>query len=399
MTLQMLGFGGKRLYLTATVKNSQARLYWKAPVCWPSTRSRMRNSGLHAGLDNDKGILTMMKSFLRLVGCCLIGMAIQASAVELKPGHPDVYRVKQGDTLWDISSAFLQSPWLWPELWHVNPQIDNPHLIYPGDLIKLVYIDGKPALTVERGSRTVKLSPNMRVQELDTVIPAIPLQHIQSFLVNNRVLTDEEINASPYVLAGDEQHIVMGLGDYIFGRGDWSEPQQAYGIYRRGPVYVDPQTKEVLGIAALDLGMARFENAENSVARFKVTASREDIRPGDRLIPTEERKVDSVFYPRAPDGEVSGQIIHVFSGVRNVSQYDVVVLNLGDRDGINIGDVLSVLSKGEVVRDRVTKELVKLPDQRRGMLMVFRTFDKVSYGLILRAEAPLKVLDAVKNPD
>lgn len=370
------------------------------------TRSRMRNSCLNTGIDNDKGILTMMKSFLRLVGGCLIGVAVQASAVELKPGHPDVYPVKQGDTLWDISNAFLSDPWLWPELWQVNPQIANPHLIYPGDLIKLVYIDGKPALTVERGPRTItykkgdtiKLTPQVRVEQLDSVIPAIPLEHIQSFLVNNRVLTEDEIEKSPYILAGDENHIVMGLGDYIYGRGDWSEAHQAYGVYRKGPAYIDPQTKEVLGIAALDLGMARFESVESDVARFKVTSSREDMRPGDRLLPTEERKVDSVFYPKSPDGDVSGQIIHVFSGVRNVSQYDVVVLNLGDRDGISIGDVLAVHTKGEVVRDRVTKELVKLPDERRGILMVFRTFEKVSYGLILRAEAPLQVMDVVKNP-
>lgn len=370
------------------------------------TRSRMRNSCLNTGIDNDKGILTMMKSFLRLVGGCLIGVAVQASAVELKPGHPDVYPVKQGDTLWDISNAFLSDPWLWPELWQVNPQIANPHLIYPGDLIKLVYIDGKPALTVERGPRTItykkgdtiKLTPQVRVEQLDSVIPAIPLEHIQSFLVNNRVLTEDEIEQSPYILAGDENHIVMGLGDYIYGRGDWSEAHQAYGVYRKGPAYIDPQTKEVLGIAALDLGMARFESVESDVARFKVTSSREDMRPGDRLLPTEERKVDSVFYPKSPDGDVSGQIIHVFSGVRNVSQYDVVVLNLGDRDGISIGDVLAVHTKGEVVRDRVTKELVKLPDERRGILMVFRTFEKVSYGLVLRAEAPLQVMDVVKNP-
>lgn len=346
----------------------------------------------------------MMKTFLRLVGSCLIGVAVQASAVELKQGHPDVYPVKKGDTLWDISSVFLNDPWLWPELWQANSQIANPHLIYPGDLIKLVYIDGKPALTVQRtltykSGDTVRLTPQVRVEPLDTVIPAIPLQHIQGFLVNNRVLTDEEINRAPYILAGDEQHIVMGNGDQMFGRGDWSAPHQAYGVFRRGPAYVDPKTKEVLGIAALDLGIARFENAEGDVARFKITSSREDIRPGDRLLPTEERKVDSVFYPRSPDHPVDGQIIHVFSGVRNVSQYDVVVLNLGDRDKIRVGDVLAVYGQGETVKDRITNQMVKLPDQRRGVLMVFRTFEKVSYGLILRSETPLKVLDVVKNPD
>ena len=363
-------------------------------TCFP-----MRNSGLQTGFDDDKGILTMMKSFLRLVGSCLIGVAVNVTAADLKQGHPEVYQVKKGDTLWDISSTFLNDPWVWPELWQANPQIANPHLIYPGDRIKLIYIDGKPAFALDRGTRTVKLSPNVRSEPLDTVIPAIPLQHIQSFLVNNRVLTEEEINRSPYILAGDDQHIVMGAGDYIFGRGDWSEPHQNYGVYRRGTVYVDPKTKEVLGIAALDLGSARYENAENDVATLKLITSREDIRPGDRLMPTEERKVDSVFYPRSPAMPVSGQIIHVFSGVRNVSQYDVVVLNLGDRDGISIGDVLAVYSQGETVRDRVTKELVKLPERRRGMLMVFRSFEKVSYGLILRSETPLKVLDTVKNPN
>ncbi|NPU90512.1 MAG: LysM peptidoglycan-binding domain-containing protein [Gammaproteobacteria bacterium] len=348
----------------------------------------------------------MMKSFLRLVGGCLVGVALQATAAELKPGHPDVYPVKKGDTLWDISSAFLNDPWLWPELWQVNPQIENPHLIYPGDLIKLVYVDGKPVLTLERGPRTVtykngdtiKLSPQVRTEQLDTVIPAIPLEYIQGFLVDNRVLTEEEISLSPYLLAGDEKHIVMGVGDYVYGRGDWSQPHQNYGVFRKGPTYMDPDTKEVLGVAALDLGMARYESAESDVARFKLTKSKEDIRPGDRLIPTEERKLDSVFHPRTPQSEMKGYIIHVFSGVRNVSQYDVVVLNLGDRDGISIGDVLAVHGKGETVKDQVTGELVKLPDERRGVLMVFRTFEKVSYGLILRAEAPLQVLDAVKNP-
>lgn len=347
----------------------------------------------------------MMKSFLRLVGCCLIGLAFQASAVELKPGHPDMYPVKQGDTLWDIANAFLKDPWLWPELWQVNPQIENPHLIYPGDLLKLVYIDGQPKLVVAqrtlkyKAGDTVKLTPKVRVEPLDSVIPAIPLDHIQSFLVDNRVLSEEELDKAPYVLAGDEEHIVMGLDDFMYGRGDWSQPHQAYGIYRKGPAYIDPKTKEVLGFAALDLGMARFENAEGDVGRFKVQKSKEDIRPGDRLLPTEERKVDSVFYPKSPAGKVNGQIIHVFSGVRNVSQYDVVVLNLGDRDGISVGDVLAVYGKGETVRDRITKELVKLPDAKRGILMVFRTFEKVSYGLVLRAESPLKVLDVVKNPD
>ena len=358
------------------------------------------------GTDNDKGILTMMKSFLRLAAGCLLGVAMQVSAVELKPGHPDVYPVKEGDTLWDISNAFLSDPWLWPELWHVNPQINNPHLIYPGDLIKLVYVNGKPGLTVERGPMvfkkgdTVKLTPQVRSEPLESVIPAIPLEHIQSFLRNSRVMTEEEILSSPYILAGDEDHIVIGLGDYMYARHKpgWEEAHQNYGVYRKGPAYIDPETEELLGFAALDLGMARYESSEGEVGRFKVTNSSEDIRPNDRLIPTEERRVDSIFYPKAPDMDVDGEILHVFSGVRNVGQYDVVVLNYGERDGSSVGDVLAVHTQGAVVKDRNTQELVKLPDERRGILMVFRTFEKVSYGLILRAEAPLQVGDVVKNP-
>lgn len=348
----------------------------------------------------------MIKSILKLAGAAVLGLSINAQAAELRPDHPDTYNVKKGDTLWDISSAFLRDPWLWPELWQVNPQIDNPHLIYPGDTIKLVYIDGKPAFEIQRGNRTikynagdtVKLTPQARITPLDTVIPAIPLEYIQPFLVDNRVLTLEELEAAPYILAGDEQHILMGAGDYAYARGDFSEPHRAYGIYRKGVIYIDPETEEILGTGAEEIGIARFENAEGEIGRLKLTTTNSDARINDRLLPTEERKVNSTFYPKAPEVEVDGQIIHVFSGVRNVSQWNVVVLNRGDRDGIEVGDVLAVFSKGETVKDRNTNERLKLPDQRRGILMVFRTFDKVSYGLILRSSAPLKVLDRVGNP-
>lgn len=348
----------------------------------------------------------MIKSILKLAGAAVLGLSMNAQAAELRPDHPDSYYVKQGDTLWDISSAFLRDPWLWPELWHVNPQIDNPHLIYPGDTIKLVYIDGEPAFEITRGNRTikyksgdtVKLTPQARITPLDTVIPAIPLEYVQPFLVDNRVLDLETLEAAPYIVAGDEQHILMGAGDYTYARGDFSEPHRAYGIYRKGIIYTDPVTEEVLGTGAEEIGIARFENAEGDIARLKVQSTSSDARIDDRLLPTEERKVNSTFYPKAPEVDVDGQIIHVFSGVRNVSQWNVVVLNRGARDGLEVGDVLAVFTKGEIVKDRNTNERIKLPDQRRGILMVFRTFDKVSYGLILRSSAPLKVFDAVRNP-
>lgn len=349
----------------------------------------------------------MTKMLIKLIGAAALSLSLSAQAAELRSGHPQSYEVKKGDTLWGISGQFLEKPWLWPELWHVNPQIRNPHLIYPGDMIRLVYIDGKPSLQLQRGNRTikyragdtVKLTPQARITPLDTVIPAIPLEHIQPFLVDNRVLGLDELKKAPYIVAGDEGHILMGLGDYAYARGDFSNPQRAYGIYREGKAYKDPKTGEFLGVGAEDIAIARFENKENDIARLKVQSANKDARINDRLLATEERRVDSTFHPKAPAEDIEGQIIHVFGGVRNVSQWNVVVLNLGTRNKLQIGDVLAIFTKGEIVRDRNTKEMIKLPDQRRGVLMVFRTFEKVSYGLVLRSNAPMKVLDVVKNPD
>lgn len=342
----------------------------------------------------------MMKTFLRFMGVCALSASLQAFGLEVKPDHPDSYVVKRGDTLWDISGKFLEKPWYWPELWQANPQIENPHLIYPGDVLTLIYVDGKPRLRVVRGPSggTYKLSPKAKITPLESPIPAIPLDAISAFLVGNRVLDQDQVKAAPYVLAGDEQHIVMGTGDYMYARGDWSQAASAYGIYREGVNYIDPDTKEFLGFGVVDLGTARYESNEGDIARFKITAASSDVRVDDRLIETEERKVDSIFYPKPPSVDIHGHIIHVFSGVRNVSQYDVVVLNRGEREQLRVGDVLTIKGQGEIVKDRRTHELVKLPNERRGVLIVFRTFEKVSYGLILRAQSPIKVGDSVENP-
>ena len=325
----------------------------------------------------------------------------------LKSGHPDVYTVVKGDTLWDISGEFLSRPWLWPEIWQINPQIDNPHLIYPGDEIALIYVDGQPRLSLRRGeagrtykmtpSDSVSLKPQIRATPLESAIPTISLDAIQGFLVQNRVVEDAFLNAAPYVVEGEGERLVLGAGDRVYVRGNLDDGQ-TYSVVRRGPVYVDPETKEVLGREATYIGYGDAIGQEGDIATLRVTSTREEVQIADRVLPTEERRVDSNFFPSAPDQTVKGEIISVFGGVTQVGQYDVVVLNRGEREGMEIGHVLAIYRKGALARDRIAKETIRLPSERAGLMMVFRTFEKLSYGLVLSTERALAVGDEIRNP-
>ncbi|TWI57657.1 nucleoid-associated protein YgaU [Pseudomonas duriflava] len=321
--------------------------------------------------------------------------------VQLRQGHPDSYTVIQGDTLWDISGKFLSKPWQWPELWHANPQIENPHLIYPGDRLSLVYVDGQPRLTLNRGASrgTIKLSPTIRSTPIAEAIPTIPLEAINSFLLSNRVIdTADQFQAAPYVVAGNAERVVSGAGDRVYARGRFAEDQPAYSLYRQGRTYTDPQTGEYLGINADYIGSGDVVSSEGDITTLSLTRSNQEIRLGDRLFPTEQRIVNSTFMPSAPANKVNGVILDVPRGVSQIGQFDVVILNKGARDGLVEGNVLAVYKTGETVRDRITGEAVKIPDERAGLLMVFRTYDRLSYGLVLMATRQLTVLDKVRNP-
>ena len=325
----------------------------------------------------------------------------------LRADHPDVYTVVKGDTLWDISGRFLERPWLWPEIWQVNPQIDNPHLIYPGDEIRLEYVDGQPRLVVNRspGARTYKvspggtvaLSPQIRSTPLESAIPAISLDKIQGFLVQNRVVTPGTLEDAAYVVQGESERLVLGGGDRLYVRGGLGDAE-SYNFVRRGNLYVDPDTDEVLGLEATYIGLGRVIAEEADIATLFVSSTREEVQIGDRVLPTEERRVDSTFFPSAPDGGIDGKIKSVFGGVTQVGQYDVVVLNRGEREGLQTGNVLAIYKAGALARDRIANELVRLPSERSGLLMVFRVFEKLSYGLVLQTERPLSVEDEVRNP-
>ncbi|MCZ6855579.1 MAG: LysM peptidoglycan-binding domain-containing protein [Gammaproteobacteria bacterium] len=354
---------------------------------------------------------------LRTVFHLIIGLSLSLAASAwsesgdlaqyLKPGHPDVYVVVKGDTLWDISGTFLERPWLWPEIWRINPQIDNPHLIYPGDSIALVWVEGQPRLVLQRGiagrsfkltpSDTVSLAPQIRSTPLDSAIPAIRLDAIQGFLVQNRVVTPEVLADAPYVVQGESERLVLGGGDRLYVRGNLPD-SESFSIMRRGPLYIDPQTDEVLGQEATYIGLGQTVAQDGDVATMLLSSTREEVRIGDRVLPTEERKVDSTFFPSSPDNETTGEIISVFDGVTQVGTYDVVVLNLGEREGLQVGNVLAIYKRGAMARDRIANETIRLPSERAGLLMVFRTFEKLSYGLVLAAERPLSINDEVRNP-
>ena len=325
----------------------------------------------------------------------------------LRPDHPDTYVVQKGDTLWDISGRFLEKPWLWPELWRANPQIENPHLIYPGDTLRLVYIDGQPALVLERGDaartykvspgRDEKLEPRVRATPLETAIPAISLDAIQGFLVQNRVVAPAILEGAPYVVDGESERLVLGGGDRLYARGPLPE-SQSYNFVRKGPLYIDPDTREVLGQEATYIGLGQVVAHEGDISTMFVNNTREEVQIGDRVLPTEERRVDSTFFPSAPSVDVSGSIISVFGGVTQVGQYDVVVINRGERESIEVGNVLSIHKRGALARDRIANQMVRLPSERAGLLMIFRVFDKLSYGLVLVTERPLAVSDEIRNP-
>ena len=340
---------------------------------------------------------------MALVSALSLAQSPASNAPTLKNDVPLNYVVQQGDTLWGISGVYLQEAWRWPELWEINPQVDNPHRIYPGDVLSLRWEGGRPRLALaSRGG--VKLSPRVRSQPLDTAIPPVPRDQIDPFLRNNRILESGVFPDLPYVIAGDAQRIISGLGDRIYVRGLVATGDQVFGIIRQGNPILDPLTQEVLGISALDIGSASLssagaEAASDAVKEFEITRMTEEIRIGDRLIPLSEGVLDSFFQPKSPDTEIeNGFMVAVSSGVTQIGPMNIVTINRGDREGLMVGDVLAIYQTGEVVQDPLQQEMVALPDVRAGVLMVFAVYEKASFGLVLTASRPLAVGDKVKNP-
>lgn len=327
---------------------------------------------------------------------------------ELAPRAPERYVVKKGDTLWDISSMFLEDPWLWPEIWFVNPQIENPHLIYPGDIITIIWRDGRRYLQIERDGQVVQttlpgvqLEPRVRTTPLAQAIPTIPLEAIRPFLDQTYVVSEDELEQAPYVLRSVDGRLMSGDNNRVYVRGIDDPQVVRYAVVRVGEEYEDPETGDTLGYEALYLGEGEVVQGGDP-ATMLLTKSKREIQAGSHLIPAAGGEFNRNFRPRAPRHEVNGRIISVVDGVAQIGQYMVVVINRGARDGMEPGHALAIYQRGREIEDEygpgLFDESVRLPDQRAGLLMVFRTFDRVSYGLVMHSTSEIHVGDIVRNP-
>ncbi|MCK5889059.1 MAG: LysM peptidoglycan-binding domain-containing protein [Methylococcales bacterium] len=345
------------------------------------------------------------RTLTRLLIPLLFSASIFAESIQINPDRPDRYVVVKGDTLWDISAKFLEKPWQWPEIWYINPQIEDPHLIYPGDTLTFSMHNGDPSVRLTRPSnpfhsKSSKIKPRIRESSIVPPIRVIPINEIAQFLSFPRVLDQHTLDNSPYVIDFADEHLIVGAGDRVYVRALESVKGTDYTIYRKGETYINPDTKEILGYEAKYVAHASLERSGDP-ATLKITQSSREIRRGDRLIISADNDIALNYFPRAPTPPIQGNIISVVDGVSQIGQHNIVALDKGTADGIEVGHALTVYQRGRTISDPFSSKAddkVKLPDEKAGVLMVFRTFDRVSYALVLEATQPIHVLDKVNTP-
>jgi len=335
--------------------------------------------------------------------------------VQIKPDYPQRYTVVIGDTLWDISSHFLKSPWRWPEVWQNNPQVANPHLIYPGDILTLHYIDGVPYIMVERPGATeiappplveedsyptVKLSPRLREREIESAITTIPTDAISSFLIKPHVISQQELDDAPYVVSSVDGHLIAGIDNTLYIRNLGNSSNLRYTIVRKGDAYINPENDDdILGYEAIYIAEGEITR-KGDPASLIVKYAKREILNGDRLIVTEPQLPDRHYIPHSPQQNVNAQIISIVDGVSMVGKHQIVVLNLGRQNEIEEGHVLASYRSGRFARDTFSEDVeeILLPGERSGLVMIFRVFDRVSYALVMDSTVPLHLHDRVTNP-
>jgi hypothetical protein len=383
----------------------------------------------------------MFRHIITLLMFCCLSFNINAEEVALKTNHPDRHVVVKGDTLWGISAKFLKDPWQWPKVWKLNrAQIKNPHLIYPGDVVFLDLSSGKPELKLLR--ETVTLEPGVVIEPLEkAAISTIPLNVIAPFLSQPLIIEKDQLASSPRIIAGQDDRVVLSPGTRIYINKIEEGDGINWFVYRPSGNLVDPDTNEVLGVEATYLGDAKIAKY-GEPASANITKAKEEIFTKDRLVPSGDDVITN-FVPHAPETNISGRIINIYGGVADAGPESIVSISRGSADGIEVGHVLAINRYGRVIKDpEAAKEdntdskpklnelnfdvqrdadgkaivnfkkqpaktntelalepgMVKLPDERIGLLMVFRVFDRVSYALVMQASQSINKLDSVTTP-
>lgn len=343
--------------------------------------------------------LNLMTAFL--IGITLSVVTI-AAPLTLKDNHPETYKVVKGDTLWDISAHFLNSPWLWPRLWQANSQIKNPHLIYPGDVLTLIWVDGEPRLSRKR---LKKLSPTPRLQEKQVAIATIPLTAISAFLSRDQVIDPALLTGAPRLLGDAKATPRFFEGDVFYGQGQYDKGK-LYGIYRLGKDYIDPVRKEFLGKQLIFIGYSEVSKNPNVRSTEQVTphdfiSSSREARQGDLILPIPEHAtMPAYFLPQSVPKTIKGQIISALNNSRAIGKWDIVVINRGQRDNIQIGSLFSILQSGPGILINKTRVAyqedtakfsqignpdIQIPAEHVGELLVFKVYEKLSIAMIMRS--------------
>lgn len=343
----------------------------------------------------------------------------QDGTIEIRQDSPSTYTVVRGDTLWDIAGRFLEEPWMWPQVWQVNPQIENPDLIYPGDVIELTYVDGQPVLRFARSDvpsdlPTVRLSPRVRRESILSPIPAIGLDQISSYLSEDSVVSQADYDVAPYILAEAMDRLYISLGDTVYARGNWTPGVITYDIIRKGREFLDPETGRMLGIEALGVGTATLHSISGDKAIINIENNFQEIKSGDRLIPSQNIELQSRYFPTPPEFDVDASIVSIGSGKDIAGLYDSLVFNKGRSDGMKPGQLLVVSKPPNIVIDehgpktaweqlksafgRNTGEQLEFPGERVATVLIYQVFDEVSVALVLKSTEVIRINDRVVTP-
>lgn len=346
-----------------------------------------------------------MRKIISLI-CLLLPVlafaAPTADAPQLRSDAPDHHVVVKGDTLWDISAKFFKDPWKWQYIWGMNKDsIKDPHWIYPGDVIYLDRVNGTlrigqpPSSAAAEDRNVVRLSPKVREGHSEhDAVPTIPAAAISPFLSKPLVIENDALKGAPTLIGAREDRVMLGRGDTAFVRDLPSDKGSRWQIFRPGKPLIDPDTKENLGVEAIYLGVAEA-TAFADVATVAITESVQEVAIGDRLVVPSGDAV-STYLPRAPESHIAASVISVYGGVSQAGQNTVITLNKGLREGLEVGHVLALYHKGEVVKHEGNN--YTLPDERYGLAFVFRVFDKVSYALVMETRLPVQLLDRAQTP-